>query len=76
MKRLTQAERMLLDEGRALIVHCAACDDEHYLSDLPRPMHEVVLITRRFRCPNDKAHKLLMGPLPASPIPSHHGVSK
>lgn len=63
MTRLTDEQRKLSDEGHALVVRCDACLSEHFLARLPIPVDEMVKITRRFKCPTDRAHKLLMGPL-------------
>ena len=60
---LSEAQRKLLSKNRALVVHCRDCADEHFVSGLPLPTNEMVRLASRFKCPTDKSHKLIMGPL-------------
>lgn len=64
-ERLSEEHRKLMEDGRAVVVHCRACDAEYFLGELPMEMQQFIKITRRCRCPKDKTHRVLMGPLKA-----------
>jgi hypothetical protein len=73
MNRLTDYQRKLMDEGHALVVHCNGCNSEYFLGTLPMEMGDLVKVTRRFKCPSDKSHKLLMGALAVTSHNSQEG---
>ena len=61
---LTKAQRDLLEEGKALVAHCAECRSDFFLGELPMDVSDMIKITRSTKCPANRSHKLHMGPLP------------
>lgn len=61
-ERLTDDERCLMEAGHAIVAHCPRCDGEFFFGKLPMPSGRFIRALKT-KCPNDKKHKLFMGPL-------------
>jgi hypothetical protein len=64
---LTEAQRQIMRDGQALVVHCATCGEDHFLGQLPMEPREISKACR-FKCPTDISHKIMMGPASRSAL--------
>lgn len=58
---LTEEQRALVAQNRALVAHCPQCRADVFIAELPMVFEKAAQLALDAKCPGDPSHTLFVG---------------